>query len=543
MIQINHVIFSRVESQYSPKNESGFQVALSSKNISVEDVSAIEKRVKCFNYDMNMETIRYQFFWTPTKQAAIVKSTPVKGHTEIIDRYGRDGAFIAHAILLSENDFSSIQNDPFSVFEGADKLFASTPEQLRSYVKKTLPPKSLDLNLRKNVIVHNHFSTTEWGLLFDIGSNASEKFTKQNRSLFLKSAHSEERKNFLSAIIFLVESKDRIHCTFDTHVETCEPMSGDYWAIGGSSTNTSDYVITDLSQIKFKILHQGIERKKTLYANWLTNQIQQIRNPLMLFEKIHSGQVLTLALTSGEQVSKLDADSEIIQTFWETNKKELDLRLKEAIDVHPDLQDLKTFLPYIKKHFSDHFLIKTIAQGSISSKNLALCLFSWLIERNPKTSKWKNILKFGITSNHLGIQLLASSRLHRARAPITNRLSKVLAVRKKALQELSQSSNSGSIIQSLLGHIPINWLIEKETVKLIIPLFDYQSLLSLSDDEFASLIIAIIENHGETVISKSFIKRASRLTQTKKVNHMVKVVQKNKLVSPEFKKALRNLAI
>ncbi len=49
VIPIHHVIFTRVERNYSPRNASGYQVVYQSRAL-VREAAQIEKRLQCFGY-------------------------------------------------------------------------------------------------------------------------------------------------------------------------------------------------------------------------------------------------------------------------------------------------------------------------------------------------------------------------------------------------------------------------------------------------------------------------------------------------------------
>src|SRR5215469_956831 len=116
-LPIHHVIFTRVERAYSPRNVSGYQIVYQSPALDRE-VMQIEKRLQCFETGKRGSE-RYQFFWTDRDQAVVAKTVPLlHPDPEIIDSGQRD-AFLAHALVIGQNAFANIKNDPFAVFEAA----------------------------------------------------------------------------------------------------------------------------------------------------------------------------------------------------------------------------------------------------------------------------------------------------------------------------------------------------------------------------------------------------------------------------------------
>jgi hypothetical protein len=541
-IQTSHVIFSRVEARYSSKNTSGYQVVYSSDDIVAEDVLAIERRVKCFNYARNMGVVRHQFFWTPSKKATVVRSVPVEGHPDIIDRDRRPGAFVAHAIILSEDDFNKIYNDPFAVFEQAHEVFTSSPEQLKDYLEGPAPPAIIDISNRKKLSPSTHLSLGVCESLFDLGSSAFETLRSQNTTLFLKTENLESRYDIFSSVLFMVEAKDRIHCTFDTHVDTCEPKPGEYWAVGGLAVNTSGFLVVDTAQPTIQEVKKKAVNQETLYGYWIRRQIRKAESTTALFDQVYSGQTIARAFAKGEVPSGSEVSEDVLRSFWGANEKALDQKLKQAISDHLNGQIAEASLVYMRTELPVETLLTIIVSERIIDRDLAPYLFNWLTMGNSDVSKWKDVLKFGLAVDHPGLLLLASNRLYRPRAPFTNRLNKIETTRQKALKRLTQSDRAGLVLESLTGIVPPKWFITKETANLVPGLCSEKMLSKLDDEEFASLVIEIIDNDGGSAIDEKFVKRVNRVALTKAAKDMAEKALKDKQVTIGFKTAVRQFS-
>lgn len=137
MVQIQHIIYTRLEAAYSPVREGGYQVAYNSPDLVNDDIEYIRKRVRCYEYQGDMQRQRLQFFITPSELAAAVVSIPVNPDKEIIDSKERQGTFIAHAILLTKENFQKIENNPFAIFDSGSEVFIDSVNQLTQCLNGT----------------------------------------------------------------------------------------------------------------------------------------------------------------------------------------------------------------------------------------------------------------------------------------------------------------------------------------------------------------------------------------------------------------------
>src|SRR5215469_9001708 len=134
-LPIHHVIFTRVERAYSPRNVSGYQIVYQSPALGRE-VTQIEKRLQCFETGKRGSE-RYQFFWTDRDQAVVAKTVPLlQPDPEVVDSSRRD-AFLAHALVIRQDAFATLRSDPFAVFEAAEHadLFAEDVDRLVAYLR------------------------------------------------------------------------------------------------------------------------------------------------------------------------------------------------------------------------------------------------------------------------------------------------------------------------------------------------------------------------------------------------------------------------
>jgi len=240
VIQIRHVIFTRVERAYSLNNSTGYQIVYQSLTLGKETVQ-IEKQLQCFGGGRQKNS-RYQFFWTEKDQVVLAKSVPlIQPDPDVIDRAQRD-AFLAHALVVSKEEFATVYNDPFAVFEAAENenLFAEDEEQLVSYLRGQEPVARLDVPLRRPDDGGGLLADWQPGdllKLYQLGIQAPA-LSRQQRSLLLLAEDQDEIASLLNLMLLLIPPEFRPPCTFDTCVDGCSPSVGAFWAVGSSTSRS-----------------------------------------------------------------------------------------------------------------------------------------------------------------------------------------------------------------------------------------------------------------------------------------------------------------
>ncbi len=235
VIPIHHVIFTRVERTYSPRNASGYQVVYQSRALGRE-VAQIEKRLQCFETGKRGSE-RYQFFWTDLDQAVVARTVPLlHPDPEVIDSGQRD-AFLAHALVIGRDAFAVVRNDPFAVFETVKAdLFAEDEEQLVAYLRAEPPAETLAIPHRKRgdvAYLLDNWPSDQLARLFHLGLQAPV-MSRQSQSLLLLSEDQDTLYCLLSLLLMLIPSPARVSCTFDTFVDGCYSSAGSLWAMGSS---------------------------------------------------------------------------------------------------------------------------------------------------------------------------------------------------------------------------------------------------------------------------------------------------------------------
>src|SRR5258708_1010220 len=217
-VHMQHVIFTRVEKPYSPNGFSGYQIIYQSPSLGAE-TAQIEKRVQCFLAN-KQQFNRYQFFWTAQGQAVFTRSVSLLSpDQEVIDRNQRD-AFLVHALVMCREDFASLRNDPFAVFEAAEHihLLMENVEQIVS-LKTASPLEKIAIPMRKQAVYFpNDWSREEIQNLYRLGE-AAPALNEQKKSLLMIAADPAEMFWLLSWLLILLPPDERAACTFDTFTD------------------------------------------------------------------------------------------------------------------------------------------------------------------------------------------------------------------------------------------------------------------------------------------------------------------------------------
>jgi hypothetical protein len=262
-LRTQHVIFTRVERAYSPRNSSGYQIVYHSP-MPEKVVTQIEKQLQCFQTGAQ-KIDRYQFFWTENNQAVLAKSVPLhQPDPDVIDRAQRD-AFLAHALIVSREEFALVRNNPFAVFEAAERegIFAEDAEQLVGYLQEKAPEEKLFTPMRRPDQVSyllDDWAEEELFKLYQLGVQASA-LSRQGQSLLLIAEDQGAIFELLSLLFALLPSSTyRAACTFDTCVDSCYPAAGTFWLAGGSrEKNNPGFIPIHLIEQKLKLKEGGAD--------------------------------------------------------------------------------------------------------------------------------------------------------------------------------------------------------------------------------------------------------------------------------------------
>ena len=106
-VQAHQLIYTRVEPAYSAQRKGGFQTVYQTPMLTAAEVVAIENRVQSFTPLTNGQ-VRYQYFPLDNGALALTHSCKITSHRAITDAEGRTGAFLAHCLIFSPEEFAKV---------------------------------------------------------------------------------------------------------------------------------------------------------------------------------------------------------------------------------------------------------------------------------------------------------------------------------------------------------------------------------------------------------------------------------------------------
>src|SRR5947208_2632673 len=123
-IHAAQLIFTNVEAEQSPRRRRGYQTLFYTRgDLPEAEVAEIEARL-FYNPKGDPEP-KHVFFQTRTGRAVIAHIVCL----EQTDQFGRAGRYLAHALILSREEFARAGSDPFSILRSAP-LFTTLGQAL-----------------------------------------------------------------------------------------------------------------------------------------------------------------------------------------------------------------------------------------------------------------------------------------------------------------------------------------------------------------------------------------------------------------------------
>lgn len=525
-VQIAHVIFTRVEKLYSPHGYNGYQIIYQSPSLGAE-TAQIEKYVQCFLAN-KQQMKRYQFFWTAQGQAVFTKSVSLLSpDREVIDRDQRD-AFLAHALVVSQEHFARVRNDPFAILEAAEKmhLLAENVEQIVSYLRKAPPPEQIAVPIRKQAAyLPQGWSKEEILNLYGLGE-AAPALNEQKKSILMITADPDETFKLLSCLLLLLPPAERAACTFDTFVDNCVPSAGSFWTIGGTrSINNTSFVPMRLAERKAAPVKKSSHG--SAYSAWFSYALQHAESFAQLNEDLYSAQVVAEAFKTQKALPDEPLNESVLHTFHLMNKQAVDSSLHNALAAVVDKHIAEAILPSLGAYLSFSALLSIAAQGTCNSRLLAKIIYPWLLHEQPEWKGWEDVLKFAERAEYAPLLLLASVKA-RSPWPFIN----YEKLHQQAVQALLDSGRLPQVLDDLLGgaqQVPASLAAGNNA-----PARRFE----LSDEEFQMVVNALFQQNAGNLLQASCVQRVASLQSRKIVLGLAKAAGASKNVAPAFVQAL-----
>ncbi|MDO8971541.1 MAG: hypothetical protein Q7U74_12680, partial [Saprospiraceae bacterium] len=289
MIEINVLqhIYTHVEKNQSPLHEKGFQSLLyTQQGLSDEDIRILERRAF---YSIQENTPqRWQSYPLDATRWVVSQMLPLPEP----DALGRGGRYLAHSLILSQDDWRKLGHNPFQIF--AMQPFITRVEDALAKMDP-IPGNISRLSLRVELsdeLRALQRLTKGWAEgplvnLASLGLRAKELLTSH------KTLACQIPKAQLLAVIelaiLLTPLAVRAACSFDTYFHGCDPERTPIWLAGFETSPGSEFVSIKASpQEVSSILPQRVD---TPFERWWLSCIQQLN-----WDELISNQELAMGL-------------------------------------------------------------------------------------------------------------------------------------------------------------------------------------------------------------------------------------------------------
>ena len=524
-VHLDHVLFTRVETPYSPRGSSGYQVVYQSRGLGPE-TAQIEKQVQCFQIN-SQHMVRHQFFWTASGQAVCTRTVSlISPDPEVVDRDQRD-AFLVHALVLSQADFARIRNDPFALFAAADKyqVFAGQVSQLVQYLRVVRPPDRLPVDTRTQDSYPLDSSQQELLQLYRL-VEAAPALAGQKQSIQMIAPDPGDIFRLLSSLLIMVPSDERVACTFDTFTDSCYPAPGSFWTIGSTRPlGQSGFLPMRLAERQVASVRSS--GNNSLYATWFLNALQDPGSFARLNEDLFTAQLIAESFKAHKALPPDQPLSErALNTFYRLHRQSIDTRFVKALASVMEMRLAEALAPWLFTTLRLPALLSIAATGACEIQFLANRMYYWFLRAQPAWKEWDDVIDVATRADFAPLLLLASLKAHPR--PFKNYGKYQL----QAIQTLLVSGQLPQVLADLTGSSPPTPI--PSTTNGEPP----PGQPVLNDEEFQTLVLALLQQKAGHLLQAPCVQRARLLQQRKVVLSLAKATSSQD-VAPEFVAALQ----
>jgi hypothetical protein len=508
------LLYSRVEASAFKEipnagiKRSGYQVVFHSQAIA-DDVAVIEKRVQCFQ-PKDEAAIRYQFFTTESSKVVVTQSLRITADPVITDQNERPGAFIAHCLVFTQSEFAKLSNDPFKlIFDESRRksdpdrdIFIDDPHDLLDVVRQNEETVKLRVSRGASNPSQLGQNRSEFAKLVRL---ARSGLTDQTLGFIGDSADIEDT---LENLITLVDRRNRLYVTFDTLIDGCNPVPGQYFAVGTSRRiPNSRFVNIDLSNPTIKIESKD-QKKETGYSNWLKHSLAHDPIETTL---THAAQVqhINEAFENGVLIGSEELDPVAVDGFLQLNRDLIMERFKAALANHFSASIVDALLEDHAQGRLEYLrhadIIDVAAQEGFAGDNqkqLALELYAWLLRHQPESvngGDWQAMGKIADTTKHL--PLMVAVTLNQMQGITLTKVVKLFGQKTDAekrrdqlVAHLVQADKLHTVLHNLA---PFDWgqphyFVTEKSAQQIVAYLVRADAPPVSTDELAEIIIALL---------------------------------------------------
>lgn len=493
------LVYSRVEAQYSPRSQSGYQVVYQSPDLPATDVNTIEKRVQCFQPKSG--EVRYQFFTLDSGRIVVSYSEAITDpDPEITDRNRRSGAFIAHCLILEPGEFQKVRNDPFAILDQSQLFIKDVNEMIALQNKGEPHPYKFNVSRRTTC------------KMIDWSPEAIEQFCAmaeqaptlkaEKRSLILLGDETEIYDT-LSFFLHIVQSpQKRILLTFDTCVDGCNPAPGLYWSVGGARRiSNTKFVTVDLRQPHIE--HKDIklpDPKGDNYVAWLMHSLNDLATRDVV-DQAFTVQIVTESFVENRMISasdQPDLTKEGISSYFSLYRAQINEGLNVALEDFLGKEARARFIADVEQTSLTHIdILNAAAQHSFKdSALLAEAVYSWIIDvRHPIEKEATGLQKLAEIASHWPLLLVASFTLKTGFLGLGS--GKKEKIRLEALTQLQQTGQLEKVLNDLW--MAFEWakpfqFVAPQTVPIVVAYCQTHHLTN--EEQFTQLVTTIMAQGG-----------------------------------------------
>lgn len=269
-IAAERLIYTRVEAAFSPRRSSGFQTVWKSESLTPAEIAAVEKSIQCFRPAPKVR--RLQFFQISGDKIVISHTEQIEAHPEIVDRNGREGAFLVHCFFLPREEMARLENNPFCLFDAGLPL--EGVEQLVEILGPGMgivPPVEI-------CPVESPLDASDWAppeavRLLSLALRA-EDLRRQGRTVPV-TGDCGQIEEAIRLALNGARIQKRLACSFSTWTEGCPLERGLFWAGGLSRRPSADPLEID-ARGKRVTMAASQRGKEDLYGSWIESACSQI---------------------------------------------------------------------------------------------------------------------------------------------------------------------------------------------------------------------------------------------------------------------------
>jgi hypothetical protein len=262
-------IFSSVPRAQSPSRRSGYQTLFyTHSGLTEADVQAIEDRALYNASDSS--PVKWQCFQLPSKQMAISRIAPV----DELDEFGRAGNYMAHSLVLTEEQWDDLDCGAFGVLRlRSAPFYRNLAEALARGNSHTgdIDPLVFELPtpwIETALALVPMWPADQLLLLVKLARRARELI--ESSQSFAVIGTPDDILDALTVALVFVKPSDRALCSFDSYTHGCKwSRKINFWAQGFAEVREAAMACVVDAARKRVILDNATKARTSPYEQWV----------------------------------------------------------------------------------------------------------------------------------------------------------------------------------------------------------------------------------------------------------------------------------